>query len=390
MLTRYDEFPVHQSSYPFSEIPSTDYAWDDGYFFGVYNAEERLFLFSGLRVNPNSDMIGGYGAVMLDGRQYTVRVARPWRQDCDTHAGPLRYNFLEPFRDIHLSLAEHGSELAFDLHWLGLAPAYEEEHHLAWSRGRRTTDQTRYSQCGTASGWISFAGKLYEVRPHEWWGARDHSWGIYMERPPLTPDRRWLPPAEAPAVRRALRLWVLFQTPEYSGFYHLHEDENGNQLRMNDVFGTPFDGGIDFGWEKPRLRLVAGRHEIEFIPGSRAPRRLRVFLEDEHGGQWLQEMEIRTPGWHPFTIGYAKGSWKDGGTMVTYRGADAPAVEWDDFDFSPQPVDHTTYDGTVIRGMSAPESLAHVRCTGPDGRTVEGQAQVELPISGRYIPYGFE
>lgn len=34
LLTPYDELPVHQSSQPFSVIPSTDYGWDDGYYFG--------------------------------------------------------------------------------------------------------------------------------------------------------------------------------------------------------------------------------------------------------------------------------------------------------------------------------------------------------------------
>ena len=59
MLTPYDEFPVHQASRPFSHLPSTDHAWDDGYFFGVYSAEAKLFLFTGMRVNANADVIGG-------------------------------------------------------------------------------------------------------------------------------------------------------------------------------------------------------------------------------------------------------------------------------------------------------------------------------------------
>lgn len=69
MLTRYDEFPVHQAPRPFSDIPYTDFAWDDGYFFGLYSAEEEVFFFSGMRVNPNTDVIGGYPGI-ADGRQY--------------------------------------------------------------------------------------------------------------------------------------------------------------------------------------------------------------------------------------------------------------------------------------------------------------------------------
>jgi hypothetical protein len=46
MLSKYDEYPVHQSAHPFSRIPSTDLSWDQGYYFGVFNAEQQVFLLS--------------------------------------------------------------------------------------------------------------------------------------------------------------------------------------------------------------------------------------------------------------------------------------------------------------------------------------------------------
>ena len=36
MLSQYDEYPVHQAPRPFAHIPSTDYSWDEGYYFGVF------------------------------------------------------------------------------------------------------------------------------------------------------------------------------------------------------------------------------------------------------------------------------------------------------------------------------------------------------------------
>ena len=43
-LTPYDELPVHQAPYPVSYIPATDYAWDEGYFYGIYSADAQLLL----------------------------------------------------------------------------------------------------------------------------------------------------------------------------------------------------------------------------------------------------------------------------------------------------------------------------------------------------------
>ena len=397
MLTRYDEFPIHQTPYPFAESNITDYSFDDGYFFSVFCADADLFLMTGMRVNQNTDMIGGYAGVMFRGQQYTARFSREWRPDCDTYIGPLRYSFDRPFEDIHLTLGDNDSELRFDIHWIGVSRAYEEEHHLAWSRGRRTTDQTRYSQSGVGLGWIEFRGQRFEVSPATgWYASRDHSWGLYAERAPLAPARKWLPPREVPAVRRALRFWTNFgqgqepnSGPRFSGFYHLHESEDGEQVRMNDTFGTPFDGGIDWGPDGRHLRLVSGSHRIEFRPGTRIMERAHLTLTDEEGGTWQQLFEPAGQPWNPHPIGYGPGSWKDGGSMYTYHG---PGVqqEWDSFDWSVQPYAHTAYDGRVMPIAYGVEYLSRVTTTAPDGTVSRGAAHTELFLDGRYTPYGFE
>lgn len=235
MLTDYDEFPIHQYSRPFSELPSNDFNWDDGYYFGVYNADAQILLYTGMRVTPNADMIGCYASISVAGKQTTVRASRIWRPDFSTSVGPLRYEFIKAYRDVRLTLDENESGISFDMHWLGLAPAHEEIHHFAQNRGRTTTDQTRYSQSGTAEGWIEVDGKRYEVTPFEWYAARDHSWGLYEPRAPLSDPKEWLPPTEKTGNERFFRFWMPFQSPLYSGFYHFHEIEFGEQKMLNDV-----------------------------------------------------------------------------------------------------------------------------------------------------------
>ena len=389
VLTRYDEFPVHQSPYPFSVVPVTDYSFDDGYYFGVFSADEGAFLFQGMRVNPNNDMIGGYAGVMLHGVQHTVRFKRPWRPDCDTYIGPYRYDFVEPFREIHLTLDENPSDLRFDLRWLATAPAYQEAHHLATTRGRRTTDQTRYTQSGTAAGWIELQGRRFEVTPGAWWASRDHSWGLYFERPPLAPASRWVRPREQPAVRRALRFWTVFSSPGLSGFYGLHESEDGRQLEMNDTFGTAFEGALHRSVDGEPIELVAAKHDVTFVPGTKVMAAADVELTDADGGVWHQHLESIGPPWWPHTIGYSAGSWRDGGSMVSYPGTDELVIEWDEFDWSTQPFDHTTYDGRALQGICGAEHLSRITTTSPDGEVTVGAGQTELFIDGAYRPYGF-
>lgn len=403
-LTPYDEFPVHQAARPFSYVPSTDYNWDDGYYFGVMCPAEGVHLATGARVNPNSDMIGGYALLNVKGRQTTLRFNRCWRRNFNIEIGPWKVEFVELMRKIRLTLAENDSGINFDILWEGSSPAFLEEPHSAMNRGRYTTDQMRYSQPGTCSGFLRLRDREWGVTPDRWFGARDHSWGLYAERPPLAPVASLLPPREIDGgPQRALRFWTVFNTPPFSGFYHLHETADGVQCKMNDVFGTPFGGRLFRGWDGAPIELTEGRHEIEFEPGARLMKRATLHLRDAHGGAWKQVFEVVSPPWVVNTMGYHPGSWKDGGNFFTYHGSEELAIEWDEFDFSSQPSPYEPYQargeaaqssfGEGVRAVGkvqGPEYLCAVTTHAPDGSvSTSGAAQVEMFISGAYRPYGF-
>jgi hypothetical protein len=403
VLTPYDEYPVHQAPYPFSYVPSTDYNWDEGYYMGVFSPAEKVFLATGLRINPNSDMIGGYALLNVGGQQHTVRFSRCWRGNFDVSVGPLKFTFAEPMRRLNLRLQDNDSGLSFDLDWYGTSPPVEEAHHVAVSRGRRTTDQTRYSQAGTASGVINFRGKRYEVTPDTWCGARDHSWGLYAERPPLGPAAKWLPPRRLDGPQRAMRFWTCFRTEPFSGFYHLHETADGVQCQMADVFGTPLGGTIHRGWTGASVELASCSHQFEFKPGTRILRRAVMQMVDHQGGRWKQEFVVDCPPWIFQTNGYTAGSWKDGGSFHCYHGSESPILEWDDFDFRTQPFRYTPHgeegSGTIdsFNAGFRPDGLLHgveylasVKTWAPDGSLSTGAAQIEHFINGPYRPYGFE
>jgi hypothetical protein len=231
----------------------------NGYWFGVFNPDEKVFLGTGARVNPNTDMIGGYAFLNVAGRQVTVRFNRCWRGNFDLAIGPWRLEFVEPLKIIRLTLEQNDSGLSFDLTWIGTSPAFLEEHHSAEARGRTTTDQTRYSQPGKAAGWIALRQKRWELTTDRWSGSRDHSWGLYAQRPPLAPLPSLLPPPKAEVgPRRSMRWWTCFRSEPYSGFFHLHETADGVQGKMNDVFGTPFGGRLYKGWAGDPIDLVSG------------------------------------------------------------------------------------------------------------------------------------
>jgi hypothetical protein len=389
-LTPYDEFPVHATPYPMSYVPSTDLAWDDGYYFLAYDLDSGIALWNGMRIAPNSNIIGGHSSFNIRGVQRTLRLSRIWRDDFSIAIGPLRYEFLEPMRAIRMVLEPNESGMSYDVVWRGLAPAHLAAHHRAVRSGRFTTDQSRYHQVGTATGWLEIDGKRYEMpQSAPWGGTRDHSWGLYESRPPLSGGGKYLPPAPPPPVARALRFSMFLEAEGFSAYFHFHEGPDGERVHMNDAFGVPLEGWINFGWDGPAIEIVDYRHELEWRAGTRSVTRGKVVLTDANGGQWTFELDVVAPPHVLGQIGYHVGAWRDGGTIHTYHGA-SPALEWDEFDFSQQPCQHTFPGSGETRTVFGVEHLAAVRITAADGKVSRGRTQFEVFLNGRYSPYGFK
>jgi hypothetical protein len=389
-LTPFDEFPVHATPFPMSYVPNTDFAWDDGYYFLAYDIESGIAIWNGMRVAPNSNIIGGHSSFNIRGVQRTLRLSRIWRDDYSLAIGPFRYEFVEPMRLIRMVLEPNESGMSYDVLWRGLAPAHLAAHHRAIRTGRFTTDQSRYHQVGVATGWMEIDGKRIELSDAApWGGTRDHSWGLYESRPPLSGGAQWLPPSPKPPIIRALRFSLFLESEGFSAYFHFHEGPGGERVVFNDAFGIPLEGWINVGWDGPSLKIVDYRHELKWRPGTRSVTSGKVMLTDERGGQWSLDIEVKAPPHVLGQIGYHVGAWRDGGTIHTYHGA-SPAMEWDEFDFSRQPCEHTFPGSGVKRTVFGVEHLAAVKTTAPDGTVTQGRAQFEVFLNGRYSPYGFE
>jgi hypothetical protein len=389
-LTPYDEYPVHTTPFPMSYVPNTDFAWDDGYFFMIYDLASGTQVWNGMRFAPNSNMVGGHSAFNIRGVQRTLRISRIWRDDFSVSVGPLRYEFLEPLRAVRMVLEPNESRTSYDLLWTGLAPAHLSQHHRAIRNGRFTTDQSRYNQVGTATGWIEIDGQRIEISPDKpWGGSRDRSWGIYESRPPLHGAGKYLPPVPPPPMARALRFSCFLEGKGLSSYFHFHEGPDGENVVLNDAFGTPFEGWINFGWAGKQLKLVSHSHDLQWRPETRSMTAGRIVLTDEDGGEWALDMVVNHPPHVLGQIGYHVGAWTDGGTIHTYHGAN-PAMEWDEYDFSVQPCDHTFPGTGETRKVFGVEHITDVMITSPDGAQTQGRAQIEIFLNGRYSRYGFE
>ena len=175
-----DEFLNHQTANTFASVAETDHGWTEKVWFTLFRKDAKLQASFGLGKYTNRNLIDGFAGVQRGTEQRTIRASRILNPRIDEAAvGPLKYEVIEPYKKLRISVAENAAQpIKYDLIWTSTTPAFFEGRDLAIRDGRTTSDVVRYHQCGTVSGWIEIDGERHEVKPDEWFGVRDHSWGV--------------------------------------------------------------------------------------------------------------------------------------------------------------------------------------------------------------------
>ena len=181
-LVAADEFFHHQVVETHASVGSTDPSWTEKVCGAVFANDGSLAVGFGFGKYVNRNVVDGYGGVSRGVAQWTVRASRALSSNPDgVDVGPLRYAVQAPLQRVRVVLEPTPAQpIAYDLVLEGLVPCMLEdrEDRRTLTGYRRTADQIRYHQVGTASGWIEVEGWRTEVTPEHWTMTRDHSWGI--------------------------------------------------------------------------------------------------------------------------------------------------------------------------------------------------------------------
>ena len=183
MLTPLDDTLRHVLPTTFDHAFTSDPRFFDRYWFAIYdpNGSEPAFN-TGMCSYLNMNVIDGYAAVIHRGVQHNVRVSgeyRPYLYTEDpnvSQVGPLKISVIEPFKVLRLELAENEYGVSFDFEWRAVLAPHEELPNYTRVRGRVNQDYLRYNQVAVVNGWIAVDGERYEMK--DWWGGRDHAWGV--------------------------------------------------------------------------------------------------------------------------------------------------------------------------------------------------------------------
>jgi len=304
MLTKADDFPVHQLPEPIA-TSGTDRNFYDRYFFNGYTPDGGVYFAVALGVYPHLNVMDGAFSVIHEGVQHNLHASRLLNMErMDIKVGPLAIDVVEPLKVLRVRVGDNAHGIRADITFHARALPVEEPRFTYRNGPRTVMDYTRLTQNGSYEGWIEIEGRRIELKRESILGTRDRSWGI---RPIGLGDPQGAAPPRAPQF---YWLWSPLNFPERFMLYHNNANGDGTPWNSASVIGEIGD--------KPAEHMASCRSTITYKPGTRHAKSCIIDVRDAKGGEWRAELSAK----HHFYmsgIGYGHPEWSHG----RYKGENA-------------------------------------------------------------------
>lgn len=358
MLTKADDYPVHQLPEPIA-TSGTDRNFYDRYFFNGYSADGAVFFAVALGVYPHLNVIDAALSVIDGGVQHNLRASKLLAMErMDTTVGPIAVQVIEPLKTLRIVVGKNEHGIAADITFHARAAAVEEPRFTYRLGPLTVMDYTRLTQNGTYEGWIEVAGKRIELSRAAITGTRDRSWGV---RPVGLGNPQGAAP---PRLPQFYWLWSPLNFPDRFMLYHNNADASGKPWNTASVIGPAGDGAAE--------HMAACWSTIDYKPGTRHARHAVIETRDARGGAWRAEM---TPKFNFYMsgIGYGHPEWGHG----RYHGE--RAVGYDSF--------KTAEVDENLPHFQHIQAFVEAKLTGPNVDT-RGTGVLEQLVVGAFAPHG--
>lgn len=359
MLTKADDFPVHQTPEPIA-FAGTDRNFYDRYFFNGQTATGDVFFAAALGAYPHLNVMDAAFAVVEGGVQRNLHASRALHSErLDTQVGPIAVDVLEPLHKLRVRVdsPEHG--LRAELVFASRALPIEEPRFQRRIGPRVFMDYTRLTQHGNYDGWIEIGGRRRVVGADRFFGVRDRSWGI---RPVGAPDAQ---PHSPPASPQFYWLWAPLHFDDRVVLYDIAADAEGEGWHESAFV-------VSTGGSEPEA-MKSAESRLEFRSGTRHARGATLRFVRKGGA----EIEIALepgPQFYMAGLGYFHPEWTHG----LYKGELAIGFE----EYETAGVDETVpffqHIQAIVRARYREGSIEKV-----------GSGVLEQLILGPHRPSGF-
>lgn len=360
MLTKGDDFPIHQNAEPIA-YSGTDRNFYDRYFFNGYTPEGDLFFACAMGIYPHLNIMDGAFCVVLDGVQHNLHVSRHLEMErMDTKVGPLSIEVVEPLRRLRVRLEDNEHGISAEIDFEALAPAVEEPRFTHRFGPRVFMDYTRMTQNGSYAGWIDVRGKRIPLARDHVVGTRDRSWGV---RPVGLPD------AQKPVPDVPMQIYWVWSQMNFDDCFTLY-------LENSDEKGIPWNRAAEFGTNGvgAAIRTRDCACDIVFESGTRHAKSAVITMRNHLGETRI----VMKPQWKFYMsgLGYLNSEWGHGFNKGAFAMA-YDAIEQGQVKTYLPPYLHI-------------QAFVQAEMTTPDGKVRHGRGVLEQLFLGPYKPAGFK
>lgn len=295
MLTKGDDFPLHQTPEPMA-VSGAECNFYDRYFFNGYSADGSLFFATAMGLYPQRDIIDASFCLLIDGVQHNIRGSRRLGAErLDLHAGPVRIEIIEPLEKLRIIVADNDSPITADIVFQARHRPIEEPRFTRRNGPRMFMDYTRMTQNGAWVGTIDCDGNDHQLTGESHFGTRDRSWGI---RPIGAPASQPLPNDPLPQF---YWLWAPLNFAEYASFFHTNDDAEGDGWNRRAVLDWIGGNATEFDRAEYAVRYRQGTRRVQSLEVALAP-----------DGDTMLSIEPAGPDFHMSGLGYTHPVWGHG------------------------------------------------------------------------------
>jgi hypothetical protein len=304
MLSPLDDYPIHQVAEVIRHVGTSDRNFYDRYYFNLYSTAGDVFCVFGYGQYPNLGTADAFVCVTDGLTHRVVRASRELGADrMDTTVGPLRVEVVEPLRKLRVvgeaSDAATDAGVEIDATFEGTIAPHLEPRHWRREFDRVTFDTQRLAQTGRWSGRLKLGDRSVDLDGDSWWGYRDRSWGV---RPVGEQEPPGIRGSRAPAT--FFWLYAPLQFSDHSYLIITQEDHDGSRI-LEEAVRVWNDGRLD--------QLGRPSHDIEFVPGTRAPKAATLSMREPDGTPLEIHIETVLPCYLSVGSGYGPDpEWRHG------------------------------------------------------------------------------
>jgi hypothetical protein len=361
MLTRFDDYPIHQVPEPVAHPASSDRNVYDRYWFNGYPKDGSFYFGIAMGLYPNRNVQDCGFSIVRDGEQHSFHGSRRAPgEPSDLNVGPFRIEVLEPMRSLRVILEPNETGISAELKFTARTACVEEGRQtIRQDSGRVVFDVTRFGQYGHWEGEIRYGGRSLPIDSAQTYGTKDRSWGI---RPVGEPETGGPPMSRLPQFYFA---WSPINWPDKCTHFGVMEHEDGHAWHQDGAILPVYDDPTAIpGVKDPGTRKMAAvAHDIVYASGTRRASAARVTLVERNGTRHVMELEPLLP-FRMKGIGYSHPEWGHG----RWKGELAIAGEsWKTDDLNELAMDTVHIQQLVRAKMDGQEGIGALEqmCIGP-------------------------